>query len=109
AMVSGQEIRYDVGGGSHPLLGRRMPHLELLGAEHKTSTTELLRTGRGLLLDLAGNARLRQRAVPWAARVDTVVAEPQDGPAVQDLAGTTALLIRPDGHVAWAAPGSHHD
>ncbi|MER6697378.1 FAD-dependent monooxygenase [Streptomyces fimicarius] len=109
AMVSGQEIRYDVGGGSHPLLGRRMPHLELLGAEHKTSTTELLRTGRGLLLDLAGNARLRQRAVPWAARVDTVVAEPHDGPAVQDLAGTTALLIRPDGHVAWAAPGSHHD
>ncbi|MFJ3327986.1 FAD-dependent monooxygenase [Streptomyces griseus] len=109
AMVSGQEIRYDVGGGSHPLLGRRMPHLELLGAEHKTSTTELLRTGRGLLLDLAGNARLRQRAVPWAARVDTVVAEPQDGPAAQDLAGTTALLIRPDGHVAWAAPGSHHD
>ncbi|MFF0332004.1 FAD-dependent monooxygenase [Streptomyces fimicarius] len=109
AMVSGQEIRYDVGGGSHSLLGRRMPHLELLGAEHKTSTTELLRTGRGLLLDLAGNARLRQRAVPWAARVDTVVAEPQDGPAVQDLAGTTALLIRPDGHVAWAAPGSHHD
>ncbi|MFD4221778.1 FAD-dependent monooxygenase [Streptomyces griseus] len=109
AMVSGQEIRYDVGGGRHPLLGRRMPHLELLGAEHKTSTTELLRTGRGLLLDLAGNARLRQRAVPWAARVDTVVAEPQDGPAAQDLAGTTALLIRPDGHVAWAAPGSHHD
>ncbi|MER7882177.1 FAD-dependent monooxygenase [Streptomyces fimicarius] len=109
AMVSGQEIRYDVGGGGHPLLGRRMPHLELLGAEHKTSTTELLRTGRGLLLDLTGNARLRQRAVPWAARVDTVVAEPQDGPAVQDLAGTTALLIRPDGHVAWAAPGSHHD
>ncbi|MFF7013217.1 FAD-dependent monooxygenase [Streptomyces fimicarius] len=109
AMVSGQEIRYDVGGGRHPLLGRRMPHLELLDAEHKTSTTELLRTGRGLLLDLAGNARLRQRAVPWAARVDTVVAEPQDGPAVQDLAGTTALLIRPDGHVAWAAPGSHHD
>ncbi|BFP53247.1 FAD-dependent monooxygenase [Streptomyces griseus] len=109
AMVSGQEIRYDVGGGGHPLLGRRMPHLELLGAEHKTSTTELLRTGRGLLLDLAGNARLRQRAVPWAARVDTVVAEPHDGPAVQDLAGTTALLIRPDGHVAWAAPGSHHD
>ncbi|MGQ4448736.1 FAD-dependent monooxygenase [Streptomyces griseus] len=109
AMVSGQEIRYDVGGGRHPLLGRRMPHLELLGAEHKTSTTELLRTGRGLLLDLAGNARLRQRAVPWAARVDTVVAEPHDGPAVQDLAGTTALLIRPDGHVAWAAPGSHHD
>lgn len=109
AMVSGQEIRYDVGGGGHPLLGRRMPHLELLGAEHKTSTTELLRTGRGLLLDLVGNARLRQRAVPWAARVDTVVAEPHDGPAVQDLAGTTALLIRPDGHVAWAAPGSHHD
>ncbi|MEG9553412.1 MULTISPECIES: FAD-dependent monooxygenase [Streptomyces] len=109
AMVSGQEIRYDVGGGGHPLLGRRMPHLELLGAEHKTSTTELLRTGRGLLLDLTGNARLRQRAVPWAARVDTVVAEPQDGPAVQGLAGTTALLIRPDGHVAWAAPGSHHD
>ncbi|MDW8805208.1 FAD-dependent monooxygenase [Streptomyces scabiei] len=109
AMVSGQEIRYDVGPGGHPLLGRRMPRLELVGADHKTSSTELLRTGRGLLLDLADNPRLRQRAAVWAGRVDIVTAEPHGVSEDSALAGTTAVLVRPDGHVAWAAPGSHHD
>ncbi|MFI2778857.1 FAD-dependent monooxygenase [Streptomyces sp. ALB3] len=109
AMVSGQEIRYDVGHGSHPLLGRRMPHLELVGAGHKTSSTELLRAGRGLLLDLADNPRLRRRAAAWASRVDIVTAEPHGVPPASALGGTTAVLVRPDGHVAWAAPGSHHD
>ncbi|MGW7102444.1 FAD-dependent monooxygenase [Streptomyces sp. NPDC054838] len=109
AMVSGLEISYDVGRGSHPLLGRRMPRLELAGPGAAASSTELLHPARGVLLDLADNARLRQRAAPWADRVDIVTAKPRGVPADAELRDTTALLIRPDGYVAWAAPGSHHD
>jgi bifunctional hydroxylase/dehydrase len=109
AMVSGLEIRYDVGGGTHPLLGARIPHLELVGEHIKTSSTRLLHPGRGVLLDLEDNGRLRSRANPWSDRVDIVTAAPHDLPADSALAGTAAVLVRPDGYVAWAAPGSHHD
>ncbi|MEU9891910.1 FAD-dependent monooxygenase [Streptomyces phaeochromogenes] len=108
-MVSGLEIRYDVGGGRHPLLGLRMPHLELVGDRRKTSSTELLRAARGVLLDLEDNAVLRDRASGWSDRVDIVTAAPHGLSDDSPLAGTSAVLVRPDGHVAWAAPGSHHD
>ncbi|MFB6889268.1 FAD-dependent monooxygenase [Kitasatospora sp. NPDC056327] len=108
-MVSGLEIRYSVGTGSHPLLGLRMPHLELVGEHRKTSSTGELRAGRGVLFDLADNAVLRGRAADWSDRVDIVTAAPHGVAAGSPLAGTSALLVRPDGHVAWAAPGSHHD
>ncbi|MCC8246322.1 FAD-dependent monooxygenase [Saccharothrix luteola] len=105
ARVSGLDIRYDVGGGENPLLGLRLPHLDLTRGHHRTSGAELLRAGRGVLLDLADNAVLRRRAAPWADRIDVVTAT-----AADDLpGGTTAVLVRPDGHVAWAAPGTHHD
>ncbi|QNP75234.1 FAD-dependent monooxygenase [Streptomyces roseirectus] len=107
ARVSGLDIRYDVGTGSHPLLGMRMPHLRLDRDGRTTSSTELLRAGRGVLLDLEANPRLRARAQPWADRIDIVTAHPIPTDDVPH--GTAALLLRPDGHVAWAAPGSHHD
>ncbi|MFD2010997.1 FAD-dependent monooxygenase [Streptomyces narbonensis] len=110
AMVSGLEITYDVGTGSHPLLGKRMPHLELQTASGRTtSSTELLHSARGVLLDLTDNPRLRARAGAWSDRLDIVTATPGAGSAAAELEGTTAVLIRPDGYVAWAAPGSHHD
>jgi bifunctional hydroxylase/dehydrase len=109
AMVSGLEIRYDVGRGSHPLLGLRMPHLELVADNQKTSSTRKLHSGRGLLLDLEDNPVLRDRASGWADRVDVVVGIPHGVQDDSPLAGTAAVLVRPDGHVAWAAPGSHHD
>ncbi|MEU3751079.1 MULTISPECIES: FAD-dependent monooxygenase [Streptomyces] len=110
AMVSGLEITYDVGTGSHPLLGKRMPHLELLtGSGRTTSSTELLHSARGVLLDLTDNPRLRARAGAWSDRLDIVTATPGAGSAAAELEGTTAVLVRPDGYVAWAAPGSHHD
>ncbi|GLY46857.1 FAD-dependent monooxygenase [Lentzea sp. NBRC 102530] len=99
AVVSGLEIRYDVGTGTNPLLGRRMPRWRVGDG----TTTELLRAGRGVLLDLTGNAVLRDLTLPWTNRIDVVTA----GSA--DRGATTAVLIRPDGHVAWAAPGTHHD
>nr|WSX72933.1 FAD-dependent monooxygenase [Streptomyces sp. NBC_00899]WSX80999.1 FAD-dependent monooxygenase [Streptomyces sp. NBC_00899] len=109
AMVSGLEIRYDVGTGSHPLLGMRMPPLALTVNGRATGTAELLRPARGLLLDLADNPELRRRSTGWTDRIDLVTAAPEDPAAGSALAGTTAVLVRPDGYVAWAAPGSHHD
>ncbi|MFC5744418.1 FAD-dependent monooxygenase [Actinomadura rugatobispora] len=102
-MVSGLDIRYDVGPGDHPLLGRRMPHIGLVTDGTKTTTTELLRTGRGVLLDLTGDADLRRAASGWSDRVDVVTAAPAD-PETGGVAEAGALLIRPDGHVAWTAP-----
>ncbi|MER0446345.1 FAD-dependent monooxygenase [Streptomyces sp. Edi4] len=109
AMVSGLEITYDVGSGSHPLLGKRMPHLELTTARRTTSSTELLHAARGVLLDLDDNPRLRARAAGWSDRVDIVTASTGPLSHASGLAGTTAVLIRPDGYIAWAAPGSNHD
>lgn len=102
AMISGLEIRYDVGGGEHPLLGLRMPRQELVGAAGRTTTTELLNAGRGVLLDLDDDSGLRDAAGGWTDRVDVVTAKvPHDDAGA--LAGTAAILLRPDGHVAWAA------
>jgi bifunctional hydroxylase/dehydrase len=107
--VSGLDIRYDVGGGRNPLLGARLPRLPLDRSGRRTTSTELLRTGRGLLLDLDDNATLRRRADAWRDRVDIVTATPLGVPDDSPLTTTAAALVRPDGHVAWAAPGSHHD
>ncbi|HEX2312893.1 MAG TPA: FAD-dependent monooxygenase [Thermomonospora sp.] len=103
-MVSGLEIRYDMGPGDHPLLGLRMPKLELVGGPGKTDTAELLHRGRGVLLDLADDPLLRETAAPWTDRIDVVTARPHRLGPGSPLAGTDAVLVRPDGHVAWAAP-----
>ncbi|MFD5342486.1 FAD-dependent monooxygenase [Streptomyces anulatus] len=108
-MVTGLEIHYDVGGGTHPLLGHRMPRIELVGENSKVSSTELLHAGRGILLDLEDNPVLRRRAAGWADRVDIVTASPHGIAPGSPLFGTAAVLVRPDGHIAWAAPGSHQD
>ncbi|GHG83386.1 putative oxygenase [Streptomyces griseocarneus] len=111
--AGGFDIRYDAGSG-HPLLGMRMPHLELertaAGRPGRvTGSTELLRAGRGVLLDLEDNPHLRRRADGWTDRIDVVTAAPH-GPAPRGaLEGAAAVLVRPDGHVAWIAPGSRHD
>lgn len=99
-MVTGLDIRYDVGPGAHPLLGRRLPDRELLVGDRKTTTYELLYSGRAVLLDLADDPKLREAAAPWADRVPTVTAshhDPGSGPA------WAGVLVRPDGYVAWAA------
>ncbi|MEU5387823.1 FAD-dependent monooxygenase [Kitasatospora cineracea] len=107
-VVSHLDVRYDLGDGpedaAHPLQGRRMPPRALVGAAGETRPAELLRTGRGVLLDLADDAALRDAAAGWADRVDvaTAAAKPTDGP--DPLEGTGAVLIRPDGYVAWAGP-----
>jgi len=78
AMVSGLEIRYDVGTGNHPLLGLRMPPLALTRNGRATSSAQLLRQARGLLLDLSDNPELRRRAAGWTDRIDVVTAVPRE-------------------------------
>ncbi|MEV0743487.1 FAD-dependent monooxygenase [Streptomyces sp. NPDC050549] len=102
-MISGLGIRYDVGPGAHPLLGRRLPDVRLeTAAGDRPRTTELLRTGKGLLLLLGAADAAAEVAHPWADGVTVVHAQPVNAP---ELAPEQALLVRPDGYVAWAGDG----
>lgn len=99
--VSGLSVRYGPAeGGGHPLDGLRLPPAELTrtgaGSGATIRTPELLRDGRGLLLDLGAGA---DGAPAWGARVERVTARPVAG---SPLEAGDALLVRPDGYVAWA-------
>jgi hypothetical protein len=89
----GVSLRYDLG-GDHPLVGRSAPDIELADGSR---LGEHLRTGRGLMLDFVGDTRLRVVAGRWS---DRVVYRAGDA---KERFGLTAMLVRPDGFVAWAA------
>ena len=101
AMMSGLDIRYDLGEG-HPLLGRRMPDLDLLTADGPLRVYGLLHDARPVLLNLGEPGVFD--STPRADRVRLVDAR-YDGtwelPALGAVAAPSAVLIRPDGHVAW--------
>ncbi|MGF1428688.1 FAD-dependent monooxygenase [Kitasatospora sp. LaBMicrA B282] len=101
--VSHLDVRYDLGDEQAPaLVGRRMPRRVLVGADGEHKVAQLLHPARGVLLDLADDAATRRTAAGWLGRVDvhTVSAKPIEGP--DPLADLSAVLIRPDGYVAWA-------
>ena len=101
-MISGLDIQYDLGEG-HPLLGRRMPDLDLHTADGPTRVFELLHEARPMLLDLGGPGAFD--FAPWADRVRLVEAKHAGAwelPVLGEIAAPAAVLIRPDGHVAWA-------
>ncbi len=103
AMMSGLDIQYDLGEG-HPLLGRRMPDLDLTTVDGPLRVYTLLHDARPLLLDLgrAGGFDI----TPWADRVRLVDARydgPWELPALGAVAAPSAVAIRPDGYVAWVA------
>lgn len=101
AMLSGLDIHYDLGEG-HPLLGRRMPDLELVVANGPLRVFALLHEARPVLLNLGEPGSLD--ITPWADRVKLIDAK-YDGvweiPALGAVSAPTAVLIRPDGYVAW--------
>ncbi|ALL79839.1 monooxygenase (plasmid) [Pseudonocardia sp. EC080610-09] len=107
SLVSGLEIRYAVDPvASHPLLGMRMPPCQLTTNEGRSvNTTELLHSGRGVLLALDDRAGKRAVARGWADRIDVVNASVADADVPAALDGVFAALLRPDGYVAWVAPG----
>jgi 3-(3-hydroxy-phenyl)propionate hydroxylase len=100
-MLSGLDIHYDLGEG-HPLLGRRMPDLDVHTADGPTRVFTLLHEARPVLLNLgeAGGFDIS----PWADRVRLVDAKHVgvwELPVLGEVAAPSAVLIRPDGHVAW--------
>lgn len=101
AMIAGLDVHYDLGEG-HPLRGRRMPDLDLQTADGPIRVFSLLHEARPVLLDLSGSSGFD--LAPWAGRVRFVDAS-YDGawelPVVGEVAAPSAVLIRPDGHVAW--------
>jgi hypothetical protein len=105
-MMSGLDVRYDLGPG-HPLLGRRMPDLDLVTTGGPLRVYALLRNVRPVLLSLGASDVLDM--APWEDRVQRVRAEyagPWELPVLGAVPAPTALLIRPDGHVAWVGLGT---
>jgi 2-polyprenyl-6-methoxyphenol hydroxylase-like FAD-dependent oxidoreductase len=101
--ISGLDIRYPVGPDDPPLVGARLPDVELDTPDGPTSTTALLRAGRGLLLDFAtGPVAPPERIVGrWSDRVNGVAAAHRVGAGGDPLSDAPAVLVRPDGYVAW--------
>jgi 3-(3-hydroxy-phenyl)propionate hydroxylase len=101
AMISGLDIHYDLGEG-HPLLGRRIPDLDLHTANGPTRVFTLLHDARPVLLNLGEPGGFD--ISPWANRVRMVEGSHEgvfELPLLGQVASPPAVLIRPDGHVAW--------
>ncbi|MDX3309232.1 FAD-dependent monooxygenase [Streptomyces sp. ME08-AFT2] len=106
-MITALDLHYPMG-DDHPLTGRRVPDVDLKTGDGRRRVFELLRTARPVLLDLCGDIELAATAESWADRVDLVEARSaaDHWPVwpVGETPAPAALLIRPDGHVAWTAP-----
>jgi bifunctional hydroxylase/dehydrase len=102
-VVSHLDVRYDLGDAGNSLVGRRLPPRALNTAAGEVGTPELLHAAQGVLLDLADDSVLREAAARWKDRVTVVTGTPQDPAA---FGGAAAVLVRPDGYVAWADTGS---
>jgi 2-polyprenyl-6-methoxyphenol hydroxylase-like FAD-dependent oxidoreductase len=101
AMMSGLDIHYDFGKG-HPLLGRRMPDLDLVTASGPLRVFTLLHDARPVLLNFAESGGFD--ITPWADRVQLIDAKyvgTWELPAIGAVTAPTAVLVRPDGYVAW--------
>jgi 3-(3-hydroxy-phenyl)propionate hydroxylase len=106
AMMSGLDIRYELGTG-HLLLGRRMPDLDVVTADGPLRVYTLLRDARAVLINFAQPGLFE--VSPWKDRVQLVEAS-YDGmwelPAIGEVSAPAAVLIRPDGYVAWVGEQS---
>jgi 3-(3-hydroxy-phenyl)propionate hydroxylase len=101
AMISGLDIRYDLGEG-HPLIGRRVPDLDLDTSGGPRRVFSLLHAARPVLLNLGEPGGFD--IAPWADRVELIDAKYAGAwelPVLGAVAAPAAVLIRPDGHVAW--------
>ena len=105
-IISGLDIHYDLGEG-HPLLGRRMPDLDLVTADGPLRVFTLLHDAKPVLLNLGEPGGFD--ITPWADRVQLIDAEYVglwELPVLGVVTAPTAVLIRPDGYVAWVGDGT---
>ena len=106
AMMCGLDIHYDLGDG-HPLLGRRMPDLDVLTPAGTVRVFTFLHDARAVLLNLAEPSGFD--ITPWAHRVVAIDAEyagTPEIPVLGQISAPAAVLIRPNGHVAWVGDGT---
>jgi 2-polyprenyl-6-methoxyphenol hydroxylase-like FAD-dependent oxidoreductase len=106
-IVSGLDIHYALGEG-HPLLGRRMPDLDLVTSDGTRRVFELLHDARPVLLDLSEQNDVD--IAPWAGRVKLIDASYNGEwklPVLGSVTAPDAVLIRPDGYVAWVGDGTN--
>jgi 3-(3-hydroxy-phenyl)propionate hydroxylase len=106
AMMSGLDIHYDLGPG-HPLLGRRMPDLDITTADGPLRVYELLHGAKPVLLNLDQPRTFD--ITPWTDRVQLIDAEyggPWELPVLGSVNAPVAVVIRPDGYVAWVGDGT---
>jgi len=105
-MISGLAIHYDLG-ESHPLLGRRMPDLDLVTADGPLRVFTLLHDAKPVLLNLGEPGGFD--IAPWDDRVQLIDAEYVglwELPVLGTVTAPGAMLIRPDGYVAWVGEGT---
>jgi 3-(3-hydroxy-phenyl)propionate hydroxylase len=105
-LMSGLDIRYDLGEG-HPLLGRRMPDLDITTSSAPLRVYTLLHDARPVLLNFGERGALD--TTPWKDRVRLVDAGYNgvwELPAIGVVAAPAAVLVRPDGYVAWVGDGT---
>jgi hypothetical protein len=103
--LSGLGIHYDLGPGRHPMLGWRVPDLDITVANRPLRVFELLHQARPVLLNIGGAAL---DITPWAHRVDLVAAAyagTWELPVLGEVSAPASVLIRPDGHIAWVGEG----
>ncbi|MGY5059970.1 FAD-dependent monooxygenase [Streptomyces sp. 900105755] len=105
SMLTALDIRYPID-GDHPLTGRRVPDVDLKTPDGAPRVYELLHAARPVLLDLRGSADVAAAAEGWHDRVDLIEARSKSEcwriPGVGEIPAPATVLIRPDGHVAWA-------
>jgi 2-polyprenyl-6-methoxyphenol hydroxylase-like FAD-dependent oxidoreductase len=107
-LISGLDIRYELGEG-HPLVGRRMPDLDLVTAEGPVRVFEFLHDANAVLLNLGEPGGFD--IAPWPERVQLVEAEyggVWELPVLGAVAAPGAVLVRPDGYVAWVGERADH-
>jgi 3-(3-hydroxy-phenyl)propionate hydroxylase len=105
-IISGLDIQYDLGKG-HPLLGRRMPDLDLLCGGDVVRVYDLLHTARPVLINFGESGSVA--VGPWADRVRLLDASYTGAwklPVIGAVDSPLAVLVRPDGHVAWVGDGT---
>jgi 3-(3-hydroxy-phenyl)propionate hydroxylase len=109
-MISGLDVHYRPDGDHHPMVGRRVPDLELKTRTGAVRCHELLHDAKGLLLKLGTTSRIDLPSP--SERVKHVVGTcpgPWDLPIIGAVETPSSLLIRPDGYVAWAGTDDNED